>query len=63
MNELAQAYIDFLLDFKPIEKPIMPKFNVSEYTDIEYQLAIREIMNDYNFVDDFGCSITFLKGE
>ena len=63
MNELVQAYIDFLLKFKPIEKPIMPKFNVFEYTDNEYKTAIETILQDYHYVDDFDCSITFLKGE
>lgn len=63
MNNLVQAYIDFLIEFKPVEKPIMPKFNVSEYTDSEYQIAIEELMSDYQFVDDLDCSLRFLKGD
>ena len=63
MNNLVQAYIDFLIEFKPVEKPIMPKFNVSEYTDNEYQIAINEIMCDYQFVEDLDCSLKFFKGE
>ena len=63
MNNLVWAYIDFLMEFNPKEKPTMPKFNFFEYTESEYMNVVDEVMSDYQFVDDLDCSIRFLKGE
>lgn len=63
MNDYVQAYIEFLQDFNELERPVMPKFNEFAYTESEYVNAINEINKDYEFIDDFGVTEHFLKGD
>ena len=51
MDEEIKAYETYLLNFGLVEKPQMPNFELSAYTDNEYKQAIFEIMNDFDFVD------------
>ena len=63
MNDYVEAYIVFLLNSRELVRPVMPKFNVSAYTENEYVTAINEIVKDYEFVDDMEVLEHFLKGE
>ena len=63
MYDLVNAYVDFLLGMKDFEKPEMPKFNESAYTESEYVSLMEYIENDYKYIDDFRVTIDFLKGE
>ena len=63
MNEFVNAYIEFLLNFKELALPAMPKFNLLAYTESEYVNAVDEINRDYEFIDDFGVTEHFVKGD
>ena len=63
MNDYIEAYIKFLLNFKELERPPMPKFDISAYTESEYVGAINEVVRDYEFIDDLSITEHFLKGE
>ena len=63
MREEIEEYEKYLLDFVVVKKPIMPNFNTQAYTDIEYLEAIKEVMFDYNKINDEYLSIRYLKGE
>lgn len=63
MNEEIMAYVDFLLNFNQVQKPSMPKFNISAYTENEYLLAIYDLQKDYENVNDEHLTIRHLKGE
>jgi len=56
-------YIEYLSNFKELNRPKMPNFDVGAYTDIEYVNAIKEINLDFDKVDDFKVYEKFLKGE
>ena len=63
MFELISAYVEYLSSLKQIVRPQMPKIEPEAYTDSEYEIAIRQLENDYAGVDDFETTIKFLKGE
>ena len=63
MNEFVDAYIEFLQNFTELERPIMPKFDVSAYTESEYVTAISNTMREYENIDDLGVTEHFLKGD
>lgn len=64
MNEEIKEYETYLLNFGMVEKPIMPNFELSAYTDNEYQQAIFDIMNEFGFVDYECLSVArFFKGD
>ena len=63
MNDLVDAYIEFLLQMKGFEKPEMPKFDQSAYTENEYINLMKFIEEEYKYVDDLQLSLDFLKGE
>ena len=63
MFELISAYIEYLSSLKQIVRPQMPKIEPEAYTDSEYEIAMRQLENDYAGVDDFDITIKFLKGE
>lgn len=63
MTEEINEYLRYLLDFRMVEKPQMPKFNHLAYTDNEYVLAIEEIMQDFNLQEDESLSVKHLKGD
>lgn len=63
MNEEIREYIKFLLNSQEIERPAMPKFDVSAYADYNYVSTISSILNDFDLIDDFAVTIEFLQGE
>ncbi len=63
MIEQVQAYIEFLSKFRSIERPKMPIFDVSAYTDNEYNIAIHKIDEDFQYIDDLQLTLEYLKGE
>ena len=64
MNKEITAYETYLLNFGMVKKPQMPNFELSAYTDSEYQQAILEIMNEFDFVDFDSMSVArFIKGD
>jgi len=63
MIEEIMAYQKYLLNFRTVEKPSMPKFDAQAYTDNEYLSAIFEIINEFDFVDDEHLIIMHLKGD
>ena len=63
MNEFVDAYIEFLQNFTELELPVMPKFNLSAYTESEYLYAVEETIKDYEFIDDLSITEHFLKGD
>ena len=62
MNDEVLAYIEFLSHFKGIDKPTMPNFDVSAYTENEYLNAIENVVDDYSMIADFDITINHLKG-
>ena len=56
-------YEHYLLNFNMVEKPKMPKFEVSAYTDSEYKNAIFQVVADYENIDDEYLTIDYLKGD
>lgn len=63
MIEFVNAYIEFLQNFAEVERPLMPKFDVSAYTESEYVTAINDVMREYEYIDDLGVTEHFLKGD
>lgn len=63
MYDLVEAYVEFLLGMKEFEKPEMPKFDVSAYTESEYLSVMEFIENDYKYLDDLRLTESFLKGD
>lgn len=57
------AYFEYLQTFRQVEKPKMPICDVGAYTDIEYVNSIKEIMHDFDYVEDFQITLNYLKGE
>ena len=63
MINLVEAYIEFLQNSQGIDRPLMPKFNISAYTESEYVDAVNELLRDYELVDDLSITEHFLKGD
>ncbi len=63
MNEEVNAYIEYLANLHEIKRPTMPIFDILAYTDSEYSMTIKEIMRDYENIDDYYLTIQHLKGE
>ena len=63
MNEEVLAYLEYLLEFKEMEKPPMPKFDLLAYNDNEYKLAIEEVKRGFEEIDDFDITLKYLQGE
>ena len=63
MNEEIEEYEKYLLSFGMVEKPPMPKFNESAYTDNEYLSIIFDLMKDFDLLDDEYLTIQHLKGD
>lgn len=63
MKEEIYEYFDYLLNFNAVEKPSMPKFNVSAYTENEYISAVNDLMLDFEKFDDFETTLKYLKGD
>ena len=63
MFEEIKEYERYLLNFRTVNKPKMPNFDISAYTDSKYILAISELEKDFNLVDDFLLTIAYLKGK
>lgn len=61
--EEVEAYIEFLLSFGEVNKPKMPKFDLTAYTDNEYISAIKEVQTLFDGIDDFQLTIKHLKGD
>ena len=62
MWEEIYEYQKYLLNFRVVNKPIMPNFNVFEYTDNEYVTAI-SFLKDFEMIDEERLTIDYLKGE
>lgn len=56
-------YIEYLKTFKEVNKPIMPNFDISAYTDIEYIKMISELQKDFDNFEDLEVYLQFLKGD
>lgn len=63
MWEEIEGYEKYLLNFGVVEKPIMPKFDVSAYTDNEYTSAIFNILKDFDLIDDEYLTVDRFKGD
>ena len=63
MNEQILAYLEYLQTFNEINKPPMPKFDLLAYNDNEYALAVKEVMEDFENVDDEHITLKYLQGE
>ena len=63
MLEEIEQYEKYLASFSVVTKPKMPQFDVCAYTDIEYVSLIKELLEDYNKIDDEYLIIAYLKGE
>ena len=63
MFEEIKEYERYLLNFRDVNKPEMPNFDISAYTDSRYILAISEIEKDFNVLEDFLLTIAYLKGK
>lgn len=63
MWEEIKEYEKYLLNFGVVNKPNMPKFDVSAYTDNEYTSAIFDILKDFDFIDDEYLTVNRFKGD
>lgn len=63
MDEEIREYEKYLASFGVVEKPKMPKFNVSAYTDNEYLSVVYGLLNDYDKLDEEYLTINYLKGD
>ena len=63
MFEEFEEYQKLFLAAKDVEKPQMPNFDVSAYTDSEYMSVIFSIMEEFDCVDDLDITIKYLKGK
>jgi len=63
MNDEIKGYEKYLSSFGVVEKPQMPKFDTSAYTDNEYVSTVFELLKDFDKVDDEFLTIRYLKGE
>ena len=63
MWEEIQEYEKYLLNFGVVNKPIMPKFDVSAYTDNEYISIINELLKDFDLIDDEYLTVNRFKGD
>ena len=63
MNELAEAYIEYIAKLKTIRKPQMPKFDLSAYNDNNYKRMILNLNQEFDCFDDLNVYLAFLKGE
>ena len=63
MIKESQAYIEFLSKFRFINRPKIPTFDISAYTDNEYRIAIHKIEEDFQYIDDLQLTLEYLKGE
>lgn len=63
MEEQVNAYIEYLQRFGVVQKPDMPKFDASAYTENEYVRAINSIEQDFEFADSVSLTEQYLKGE
>lgn len=63
MQQEILNYIEYLKTFKELKKPKMPSFDLNAYTDNEYHIAINELQEDFDRIDDFEVYLKFLKGE
>lgn len=63
MDDEVREYVQYLCRLLEISKPLMPKFDLTAYTDNEYLSAISSVQNDYEAVDDLWLTLEFLKGD
>lgn len=63
MFDETREYIEYLKNFNILNKPKMPNFDLSAYTDNEYLKVVESLNLEYDLVDDLGATLTFLKGE
>ena len=63
MRQEIEAYQKYLLNFGVVEKPKMPKFDESAYTDNEYLSLILSLMKDFDVLDSEYLTIEHLKGD
>ena len=63
MWEEIKEYEKYLLNFGVVNKPIMPKFDVSAYTDNEYTSEIFNILKDFDLIDDEYLTVDRFKGD
>lgn len=58
-----EEYEKYLLGFSIVEKPALPKFDETAYTDNEYLSAICDVFKAFENIDDEYLSILHLKGD
>ncbi len=63
MDEEIRAYEEYLLNFGVVERPKMPKFDLSAYTDNEYTSTVFELLKDFDGFDDEYLSVERFKGD
>ena len=63
MLEEISAYEQYLLNFRMVNMPKMPNFDISAYTDSKYTSAIFELEKDFIYEESLAVTIAHLKGE
>lgn len=63
ITKMNMEYIEQLMVERVVEKPVMPDFDVSAYTDNEYLSEISKLNLCFDKIDDFYLTLKFLKGE
>ena len=63
MDEQVNAYIEFIGNMRQVNKPTMPKFDLSAYTENEYVKEVRSLEKEFENTDSVDLTIAFLKGE
>ena len=62
MFEEISEYEKYLLNFGVVEKPELPEFDVSAYTNNEYLSEIFRLMGEFENIDDEYLTVKHLKG-
>lgn len=63
MHDEIREYEKLLCGSLEIKKPEMPIFDVLAYTDNEYLLAIADLNDAFDPIDDLYLTLNFLKGD
>ena len=63
MLKEIMEYEKYLLNFDMVKKPKMPKFDIAAYTENEYVNAIKNVVSDFENIEDEHLTIHYLKGD
>ncbi len=60
---VVDDYILYIANMKEVVKPTMPNFDISAYTDSEYTSVVRELISDFENIDDLELTLQYLRSK